>query len=165
LRVLRLLPTGLDFVFEAPCATWRECVSLRRRTDVPIIMDELASDDASIIRIVAEDIADGIGLKISKAGGLTHARRQRDICLAAGLTMTVQDTVGSEIAFAAIIHLGQSVPKRNLNCVLDCRDMVTTSIANFDAPITDGGVMAPLAPGLGIQPNLDTLGDPVATFE
>src|SRR5262249_36964817 len=37
LRTLRLLPHGLDFVLEAPCATWRECVSLRRRTDVPII--------------------------------------------------------------------------------------------------------------------------------
>lgn len=37
LRMLRLLPPGLDFVLEAPCATYRECVSLRRRTNVPII--------------------------------------------------------------------------------------------------------------------------------
>ena len=36
LRMLRLLPSGLDFVLEAPCATWRECISLRRRSDVPI---------------------------------------------------------------------------------------------------------------------------------
>jgi cis-L-3-hydroxyproline dehydratase len=28
LRMLRLLPDGLDFVLEAPCATWREIVSL-----------------------------------------------------------------------------------------------------------------------------------------
>jgi hypothetical protein len=40
LRTLRLLPAGLDFVLEAPCATWRECVALRRRTDVPIFCSE-----------------------------------------------------------------------------------------------------------------------------
>ena len=41
LRMLRLLPPGLDLVLEAPCATWRECVALRRRTDVAICWDEL----------------------------------------------------------------------------------------------------------------------------
>lgn len=37
LRMLRLLPNGFDFVLEAPCATYRGSVSLRRRTNVPII--------------------------------------------------------------------------------------------------------------------------------
>jgi L-alanine-DL-glutamate epimerase-like enolase superfamily enzyme len=37
LRMLRLLPGGLDFILEAPCATYRECVSLRRRTNVQFI--------------------------------------------------------------------------------------------------------------------------------
>ncbi|WP_223860341.1 hypothetical protein [Pseudarthrobacter sulfonivorans] len=31
LRMLRLLPPGFDFVLEAPCATWRETMSLRQR--------------------------------------------------------------------------------------------------------------------------------------
>jgi L-alanine-DL-glutamate epimerase-like enolase superfamily enzyme len=72
LRTLRLLPAGLDFVLEAPCATWRECLSLRRRTDVPIIHDELATDEASIAQLIGDDAADGFGLKISKNGGLTR---------------------------------------------------------------------------------------------
>ena len=42
LRLLNILPSGLDFALEAPCATWRENLSLRRRTSVPIIWDELA---------------------------------------------------------------------------------------------------------------------------
>ena len=94
LRMLRLLPRGLDFVLEAPCATWRECVSLRRRTDVPIIWDELAASDSSVAQLVADDAAEGIDLKISKNGGLTRCRRQRDMCISAGLTMSVQDTIG-----------------------------------------------------------------------
>lgn len=165
LRMLRMLPDGLDFVLEAPCSTWRETASLRKRCTVPIIMDELAQEDGDIARIVAGDLADGIGLKISKAGGLTRGRRHRDICRAAGLTMSVQDTVGSTIAFAGIAHLGATVPEQNLRCILDCRDMVTLETAAFDAPVKDGGVLVPGAPGLGITVNRDVLGDPAAVWE
>ena len=165
LRMLRLLPRNLDFVLEAPCATWRETLSLRQRCSVPIILDELAQHDEDIARLIALDAADGVGLKISKAGGLTAGRRHRDICLAAGLTISVQDTVGSTIAFAGIVHLGQTVPERALRCVLDCRDMVTLETATIRVPIKDGGVMAPESPGLGVTVNRDVLGPPVGVYE
>ena len=161
LRMLNMLPPGLDFVLEAPCATWRETLSLRQRCNVPIVIDELAQQDADIAQIMAQDIADGIGLKISKAGGLTHGRRHRDICRSAGLSMSVQDTVGSTIAFAAIAHLGATVPPRLLRCILDCRDMVTLETASFDAPVINGGVLAPNAPGLGITVHRDLMGTPI----
>jgi cis-L-3-hydroxyproline dehydratase len=164
LRMLRLLPAGLDFVLEAPCASWRECVSLRRRTDVPLIWDELAGSDSSVGQLVADDAAEGIGLKISKNGGLTRCRRQRDICVAAGLTMSVQDTAGSDIAFAAIVHMGQTIPEKLLRCVLETRDMVLVKTADGDFPVVDGRVTAPATPGLGITPRLDALGAPVATY-
>jgi cis-L-3-hydroxyproline dehydratase len=164
LRTLRLVPAGLDFVLEAPCATWRECVALRRRTDVPIFWDELATDEASIAGLIADDAAEGIGLKISKNGGLTRGRRQRDMCIAAGLAVSVQETAGSDIAFAAIVHLGQSVPARFLRCVLESRDMVSVTTADGDFPVVDGRVVAPDAPGLGIEPRMDVLGAPIATY-
>ena len=164
LRMLRLLPQGLDFVLEAPCATWRECVSLRRRTDVPIIFDELATDDASIAQLIGEDAAEGIGLKISKNGGLTRGRRYRDICVAAGYTISVQETTGSDVAFAAIVHLGQTVPEKNLRCVLECRDIVALKTADGNFDVRDGKVTAPDTPGLGITPRLDVLGEPVVSY-
>ncbi len=164
LRMLRLLPSGLDFVLEAPCATWRETLSLRQRCPVPIILDELVQDDESLARLIADDAADGIGLKITKAGGLTPARRQRDICRAAGLTMSVQDTTGSAIAFAAIAHLGATVPPRLLRCILNCRDMVTLETARFEVIEAKGGMLPPDAPGLGITVNLNVLGAPVQVW-
>ncbi len=164
LRMLRMVPQDLDFVLEAPCATWRETLSLRQRCSVPIVLDELVQQDEDIARLIALDAADGIGLKISKAGGLSAGRRQRDIALAAGLTISVQDTVGSALAFAGIVHLGQTVPERNLRCVLDCRDMVTLETANFDAPVMYGGVIAPTASGLGVTVKREVLGTPVAVF-
>jgi L-alanine-DL-glutamate epimerase-like enolase superfamily enzyme len=164
LRMLALLPDGLDFTLEAPCATWRETLSLRTKCTRPIVLDELIQHDCDVAQLIATDAADGIGLKISKAGGLTPARRQRDMCRGAGLTMSIQDTVGSTIAFAGIAHLAQTVPTRNLRCILDCRDMVTIETAKFDAPVSMGGVIAPNAPGLGIAVDRDLLGDPVAVY-
>ncbi|MEM7209184.1 MAG: mandelate racemase/muconate lactonizing enzyme family protein [Pseudomonadota bacterium] len=165
LRMLRLLPSGLDFVLEAPCATWSETLSLRQRCPVPIIIDELAQQDADIIHIIAHDVADGIGLKISKAGGLTRSRRHRDICSATGMTISVQDTVGSAIAFAAITHLGATVRQNLLRCVLDCRDMVSADTAAFDAPVVDGGILTPDSPGLGLEINRESLGEPIACYK
>ncbi|KAL4913967.1 enolase C-terminal domain-like protein [Aspergillus aurantiobrunneus] len=164
LRMLRILPDGMDFVFEAPCATWRECVSLRRRTNVPIYFDELATSDASIIQMVAQDAVEGMGIKISKNGGLTRARRYRDICVAAGYTVSVQDTVGSDISFAAVVHLGQTVPERNLRCVLEVRDMVKLKTADGPFSLQDGRIVAPVVPGLGVEPRMDVLGEPVAQY-
>lgn len=164
LRMLSLLPNRIDFVLEAPCPTWRETLSLRKRCPVPIILDELIQADEDIAKAIALDAADGFGLKLSKAGGLTPGRRQRDIGLAAGMTMSVQDTVGSTIAFAAIAHLGQTVPEKNLRCILDTRGMVTAQLAQFDAPVVDGGVMAPDTPGLGISVDIETLGQPLGAI-
>ena len=164
LRMLGQLPSGLDFVLEAPCATWRETVSLRRRCKAPILWDELAQTEADIAQLIAEDAADGIGLKISKQGGLTRTRRQRDLCSAAGLVMSVQETTGSEIAFAAIVHMAQSVPTRLLRCALDTRSVIAKSTARFDAPVEKGGVVAPEGPGLGLEIDRSVLGAPVAGY-
>jgi L-alanine-DL-glutamate epimerase-like enolase superfamily enzyme len=164
LRMLRLLPDGLDFVLEAPCGSWRETMSLRRRCAYPIVVDELAQHDEDLAFLTAHDVADGIGLKISKAGGLTPGRRHRDSCRSAGLTLTVQDTVGSAIALAAILHLGATVPPRLLRGVLNCADMVTVSTANLDLQHVDGGLLSGAAPGLGLSVHEAALGDPVATW-
>lgn len=164
LRMIRLLPANADIVLEAPCATWRECKSLRQRTAVPIHYDELAINEASAVQMLAEDAADGIGLKISKNGGLTRARRIKDICLAAGYTMTVQETAGSDVAFAAIVHLAQTVPGWWLRGALDSREMVTVRTADGEFDVKGGMVKAPRSPGLGVAPRMDVLGEPVASY-
>lgn len=164
LRLLALLPFGLDFVLEAPCASWRETLSVRQRTSRPILLDELVQSEQDLIHAISTDACDGVGLKISKQGGLTRMRRQREIAGAGGLVMSIQDTVGSEISFATILHMAQSTPVHLLRCALDPRAMVSLSVADFDAKIKDGGAIAPNAPGLGIKPKLEVLGKPVASY-
>ncbi len=165
LRLLELLPHGMDFVLEAPCASWTETLSLRRRSTVPILLDELVATEADVIQAIRTDACDGVGLKVSKQGGLTRLRRQRDICRSAGLVVSVQDTVGSEIAFAAVLHAAQSTPKQMLRCALDTRSMVAKTTALFDVVITNGGAEAPDIPGLGVGPDINVLGAPVASYK
>ncbi|WP_406645527.1 mandelate racemase/muconate lactonizing enzyme family protein [Aliisedimentitalea scapharcae] len=165
LRFLALLPKGLDFTFEAPCASWRETLSLRKRCHVPLLLDELVQSDADIAQAVASDACDGVGLKISKQGGLTPTRRQRDMARAAGLVMSVQDTTGSDIAFAAVLHMAQSTPRHVLRCALDTRSMVSLTTAAFDAPVQGGGAQAPAIPGLGVMPDMSIMGAPIAIYE
>lgn len=164
LRMLRLLPEGLDLSLEPPCRTWRECLSLRRQTTVPIIHDELALTEASMLQMIADDASEGINLKVQKFGGLTKARRVRDLCLAAGYVISVQETCGSDIGFVPLVHLSQTIPKQSFRCVLASRDMLTVKTADGAFDIIDGHVTAPTALGLGITPRLDVLGEPVASY-
>ena len=160
LRMLALLPRESNFVLEAPCASWRETLSLRQRCSVPIMLDELIIESADIIHAIQTDACDGIGIKITKQGGLTRSRVQRDLCISAGLVTSIQDTTGSEIAYAAVLHLAQSTPRNILRCALDTRSMTSLSTAHFDAPIKNGAAHAPNLPGLGIHPNLEVLTNP-----
>jgi L-alanine-DL-glutamate epimerase-like enolase superfamily enzyme len=77
-----------------------------------MILDELVTNTSSITQLVADDEAEGVNIKMSKAGGLSRARRQRDIIIAAGLTIGVQDNVGSEISYPASMHVSQTIPER-----------------------------------------------------
>jgi L-alanine-DL-glutamate epimerase-like enolase superfamily enzyme len=114
--------------------------------------------------MIADDAAEGFYIKISKNGGLTKSRRHRDIGISAGYTMSCQETTGSDIAFAAIVHLGQTIPGRYLRCILECRDMITGKTVDGNFEVKNGRVHAPTERGLGITPRLDVLGEAVASY-
>jgi len=78
--------------------------------------------------------------------------------------LSVQETTGSDIAFAAIVQLAQTVQPNLLRSVLECRDMVTLTTAQGNYPIINGCVRAPSTAGLGITPNMAVLGNPVASY-
>ena len=86
------------------------------------------------------------------------------ICRAAGLVASVQDTTGSDIAFAAVLHMAQATPRNILRCALDTRSMVSLTTGQFDAPIKNGGAIAPNAAGLGVTPDMSVMGAPVAVY-
>lgn len=127
-------------------------------------MDELALTEVSIVQMIADDAGEGINFKPQKFGGLTRSRRVRDICLAAGYVMSVQETCASDIGFAALVHLSQTIPESHLRCVLASNQMLSVKTADGKFEIRDGRIQAPSDPGLGITPRTSVLGNPVATY-
>ncbi len=63
-----------------------------------------------LLRAHADQAMDVVNIKISKLGGLTQARQARDLCVALGIAMTLEDSWGGDIATAAIAHLAHSTP-------------------------------------------------------
>ena len=83
---------------------------------------------------------------------------------AAGIVTSIQETVGSEIAYAAILHLAQSTPVHLLRYAWDCSAIVDTSTAQIVVHNGDNGVRASSDPGLGVIVDRDILGKPIATY-
>ena len=125
------------------------------------MLDETIDGLDTLLRGLAQDAMDVINLKISKVGGLTRARLMRDVCVAAGVPMIIEDPWGCDITTAAVAHLAQSTPEEFTFAATDFNSYVTVSTA-ARAPRREMGRMeAPGRPGLGVEPRFDVLGDPV----
>ena len=155
----------VDVYIEQPCASYEECLSIRRRTDHPFVLDEVIDGVDVLVRGCADLAMDVVNIKISKFGGLTRAALARDLCSQLGIAMTIEDSWGGDIVTAAIAHLAHSTPPDMLFTSTDFNSYVTVSIAEGAPQRNQGRLAASTAPGLGIEPRMDVLGDPVARIE
>src|SRR6185437_15438535 len=151
----------LDVYIEQPCMTYEESLSIRRRTALPFVMDEVIGSAADLVKGISEDAFDVINLKISKVGGLTKAKLMRDLCVSAGILMTIEDTWGGDIVTATIAHLARSTPEKFCFTATDFNSYVTVPIADGAPRRVDGFMTTSDAPGLGVTPKFDVLGGPV----
>jgi len=160
LRVVKAVE-GVDVYIEQPCQSYEECLTIRRRTGRPFILDECIDGIGSLLRAHHDGAMDVVNIKISKFGGLTKAKQARDLCVSLGLAMTIEDTWGGDITTAAIAHLAHSTPARYLFSSTDFNSYVTVSNAT-GAPRRDGGrLTASVSPGLGVAARKEVLGEPV----
>jgi cis-L-3-hydroxyproline dehydratase len=146
---------------EQPCRTYEECLNVRRHTDRPFILDEVIDGIGMVVRASNDQAMDVINLKISKVGGLTPARQIRDLCVSLGIALTIEDTWGGDIVTAAIAHLAHSTPPELLFTTTDFNSYVTVSIAGGAPQRHQGRMTTSTAPGLGIEPRMEILGNPV----
>ena len=150
----------LDIMLEQPCATLEDCARVQSATGLPMKLDELAHDTASLLKGHRLGIMDAVALKLSKFGGLSPSRRARDLCLYLGAKMCIECTWGSDIVTAAALHLGAATPPNLVLNVCDLSGYVSPRLAP-DAPTRDHGRIAPPdGPGLGITIDEGSLGTP-----
>jgi len=163
-RVLRAVE-DVPFHLEQPCAGYDECLSVRARTGRAFVLDEIIDGVPGLLRAIADRAMDVVNIKLSKVGGIGVARQMRDICVAAGIAMTIEDSGGSDIVTAAVAHLAHATPEALRFSSSDNIGYVDRSIAEGGPHNEDGWMRASSAPGLGIAPRLDVLGPPLLTID
>ena len=156
--------SDLDVYIEQPCRSYEKCLSVRQNIRLPFILDENIDGLEMLLRANADRAMDVINLKISKVGGITKARQIRDLCVALGIPMTIEDSWGGDIITAAIAHLAHSTPEAYRFSSTDFNSYVTVSNASGAPQRINGTMRASEQPGLGIDPNWDALGEPVACY-
>lgn len=163
IRVARAT-SNLDYILEQPCQTYEECQQVRRVAQQPMKLDECVTGMAAAQRIVADRGAEICCLKLSNLGGLSKARRVRDFLIDNRIPVVSEDTWGGEITTAVVAHFAASTPPEYLQNTTDLMNYNTRSTGIGGAWSKDGKLYAPDEPGLGVTPNFDSLGNPVAEY-
>ncbi len=155
---------GLDFTLEQPCATYRECRALKPVLRQPLSLDEILDSPQMLLQALSDAAIDFANIKLCKVGGPTRAKAMADICAAAGLGITLQETAGSDIAFAAVCHLGAAVSPRVLRHVWDPRELAAVTTADGAPEVAEGHATVAGRPGLGVEVRREVLGEAVVVY-
>ena len=111
----------------------------------PIVIDEGCRDVASVPPIAG--YADGINIKLAKAGGIRESLRMIHVARALGLGVMLGCMIESELGIAAAAQVASLVDWVDLDGHLLIADSPFTGLI-----LEDGVVLPSLDPGLGVRP-------------
>jgi len=140
---------GAD-VFEQPlpASDWFGHRELRRRTGIPIALDESIWSPADVIQAFRMEACDSVVIKLTKMGGLAAAKRCGEIAAEAGLSLLGGGLTESRLGLSASAHLFtylQIVPPVDLNGPMFLEDDPVET-----GPVVEGGhVTLQRLPGIG----------------
>lgn len=140
-----LAALGVEFI-EQPLrvAAWGEMERLHRECALPMIADESCQSLADVERCAG--CFSGINIKLTKAGGLTPARRMITRARELGLRVMAGCMIESSVAISA---LAQLLP------LLDAVDMDGAALLASDPTsgvrVVNGRAIFPDGPGLGVR--------------
>ena len=155
------------FVAEQPVPWWDidGLARLRRKVDVPVFPDESAAELNDLIKIIEKDAADGLFLKVPKAGGILKSRKWVSIAQAANLPVMCGCMIDSGLGAAAEAHFlaatewmgkieQEAIGPLNL---YNIHDTVSAPLKNdlaVKVPRYENGFLYPPdGPGLGVELN------------
>ena len=164
LRVSRECP-NIPFIMEQPCNTFEDLQKIRGQVTHAIYMDESSVDLNTVISAAGAGIVDGFGMKVTRIGGLTNMRSFRDICEARNLPHTCDDAWGGDVIAAACTHVAATVRSELCEGAWLAAPYIDGHYDTENGISIQGGfITLPKGPGLGVVPDLEHFGDPVASF-
>ena len=151
---------------EQPCETLAQCAHVAARVSQPIMLDECMHTVQDHLDAWKLNACEGVKVKPNRVGGLTKAKQIRDLGVALGWRMHIEDVGGSALADTAAIHLASSTPQTHRLASWLCHPhLAIDPVPNQGVRNDNGFVTPPLTPGLGVIPDPDQLGDPFRIFE
>ena len=150
---------------EQPCETLDQCAHVAHRVQNPIMLDECMHSFDDHLSAWQMKACEGVKVKPNRVGGLTRAKQIRDFGVSVGLQMHIEDLGGSALADTAAIHLAASTPDANRLASWLCHyHLADDPVPGQGARNVNGTATPPSLPGLGVMPDEDILGDPVAVY-
>ncbi|WP_125773428.1 o-succinylbenzoate synthase [Antribacter gilvus] len=147
LPVLDRAAGGLEYA-EQPCAAVEDLAFLRRKQDVLIAADESIRRAEDPMRVVREEAADIVVLKVQPLGGV---RSCLDLAEQVGLPVVVSSALESSVGLAAGVALAAALPRLPYACGLATSQLLLRDVT-----------AAPLLPVDGALPVRAVAPDPAA---
>lgn len=162
IRIIRKMERYDPEFVEEPVKRWDldGMAKVTRAIDTPISSDESNTTLESAMKVIEEDSADILNIKISKNGGLFYAKKIAAIAKAKGLPCLVGGDNTYEITRQASRHFATSTPEVNRGYGSEgCgpasqskTDDVTRKIVTYeDVSVMKGYVIVSDNPGLGVD--------------
>lgn len=156
----------IPLAIEQPCATFDEHRRLIGRVGHPVFLDESATDIDTVVTAIADGVAQGFGMKLSRVGGLSRLATIRDLCAARGIPLTIDDTWGGDVTAASCVHLATTLPPSLHEGTWISQPYTARQYPVTTTPVVVAGgrIAVPDGPGLGVEPDLDAFAPPVAIY-
>lgn len=167
LRAIRAMDdAGLELI-EQPLPHWdiEGMARLRQQVRTPIYADEAAKELHHIKDIIDRRAADGLFIKLQKAGGLVKSKRWLTLARLSGLPVMCGCMIGSGLEHAPSTHLwtadqwasqylNESTGPLTIHGVWESKDIQPGSDIALNVPRYEAGYTYPNeGPGLGIELN------------
>ncbi len=155
------------YVAEQPVPWWDidGLARLRRKVDVPVFPDESAAELSHVLQIIEKEAADGLFLKIPKAGGILKAQKWVAIAQAANLPVMCGCMINSGLGAAVEAHFlaatawmgkieQEAIGPLNLYNIPDTVSQPLKNDLAVKVPRYENGFLYPPdGPGLGVELN------------
>ena len=134
LAIARLDRFDLEYV-EQPCATLEELRDLRRRSSVPVAVDESIRTAEDPARVVAAGAADVLVLKTQPLGGV---HRALEVAAAGGLPVVVSSAMETSVGLAAGLAFAAALPALPHACGLGTQPLLASDVVTDPLAPVDG---------------------------
>lgn len=156
----------LSPMIENPCETYEECRNVARRTNVPIMLDEVIDSPLRFNEAVLDCVLDVASLKTSCIGGIEATRQAMGLAKIHGVPVRIEDYYGTGILLACVTHMAHTLPR---NLVFGLYDYVSDDLplVHNPLPVRNGEIRLPddCSAGLGVEVNESLLGQPVVVLQ